>query len=324
VLRTINSYIESPIDGALPASLGSGFIRDRRFLQLLVVSIAGHLLVCAVAVNLDIWVSRHRWTRAEHRGELVKLIDLAVPTDRTPELRRAPDPIERADLSRFQYDPEHGDDVNLVSRSPKPTIARGSGLKLPAAKQVEDHLKTSSRGGEEGDRISEGRRTPPLTQPVAGATIPKPEAQVVGQAPIPQGSAPPPKASNSGPAVGPQPGAQGSARGDGTETTLLGLENVQAQFRAYVRAKIRQVNEKIMPRTWIAEVLNKKVSADFEVRLDRSGRLVSARRVRSTGYPRLDDVANDAIYMASPFEGFPPDAGDVIVLTVTVSYTPWR
>ena len=104
----------------------------------------------------------------------------------------------------------------------------------------------------------------------------------------------------------------------------MGLENVQAQFRAYVRAKIRQVNERIMPRTWIAEVLNRKVSADFEVRLDRTGRLVSARRVRSTGYPRLDDVANDAIYMASTFEGFPPDAGDVIVLTVTVSYTPWR
>jgi outer membrane biosynthesis protein TonB len=55
-----------------------------------------------------------------------------------------------------------------------------------------------------------------------------------------------------------------------------------------------------MPRTWIAEVLSKKVSADFEVRLDRGGRLLSARRVRSTGYPRLDDVANDAIYMAAP------------------------
>ena len=328
MLRTINSYIESPTAGGLPASLGSGFIRDRRFLRLLAVSIVGHLLLYAVAVKLDIWVSRHRWAAAAQRGELVKLIDLAAPADRTPELRRAPDPIERADLSRFEYDPERGDDVNLVSRSPKPTVARGNGLKLPVAKEAEDHAKGGSRGGEESDHISEGRPAPPVTQPVAGTPVSKPEAQMVIQAPIPQGSAPPPvqapKASNAGPGVGPQPGTQGSARGDGAETTLLGLENVQAQFRAYVRAKIRQVNEKIMPRTWIAEVLNKKVSADFEVRLERGGRLVSARRVKSTGYPRLDDVANDAIYMASPFEGFPPDAGDVIVLTVTVSYTPWR
>ncbi|HEV8483597.1 MAG TPA: TonB C-terminal domain-containing protein [Blastocatellia bacterium] len=328
MLRTIDSYIESPTDGALPASLGSGFIRDHRFLRLLAVSIAGHLLLCAVVVNLDIWVSRHRWTRTGHRGELVKLIDLTAPADRSPELRRPPDPIERADLSRFQYDPEHGDDVNLVARSPKPTVARGSGLKLPAVKEVEEHSKNSSRGGGEGNRTSEGRQAPPVTQSVTGSTVSKPEAQPVAQALIPQASAPPPvpapKASNSGQGVGTQPGAQGSARGDGTETTLLGMENVQAQFRAYVRAKIRQVNEKIMPRTWIAEVLSKKVSADFEVRLDRGGRLVSARRVRSTGYPRLDDVANDAIYMASPFEGFPPDAGDVIILTVTVSYTPWR
>ena len=328
MLRTINSYIESPTDGVHPASLGSGFMGDRRFLRLLVVSVAGHLLLCAIVVNLDIWVSRHRWTRTGHRGELVKLTDIAAPADQIPELRRAPDPIERADLSRLQYDPEQGNDVNLVSRSPKPTTAHGSGLKLPPAKDVEEHSKTSSRGGGQGESNADGRQSPPVTQAVTGSTVPKQEAQVVAQAPIPQPSAPPPvpapRASTTGPGVGPQPGAQGSVRGDGSETTLLGLENVQAQFRAYVRAKIRQVNEKIMPRTWIAEVLNKKVSADFEVRLVRGGRLVSVRRVRSTGYPRLDDVANDAIYMASPFEGFPPDAGDQIVLTVTVSYTPWR
>ena len=328
MLRTINSYIESPTDGTLPASLGSGFMGDRRFLRLLVISIAGHILLWAVVVNLDIWVSRHRWARTAHRSELVKLIDIATPADRAPELRRAPDPIERADLSRLQYDPEQGNDVNLVSRSPKPTTAHGSGLKLPPAKDIDEHSKTSSRGGGEGDRNSGGRQSPPVTQPVGGSTTPKAETQVVAQAPISQPSAPPPvpaaRPTSPGPGVGPQPGAQGSTRGDGSETTLLGLENVQAQFRAYVRAKIRQVNEKIMPRTWIAEVLNRKVSADFEVRLDRGGRLVSARRVRSTGYPRLDDVANEAIYIASPFEGFPPDAGDQIVLTVTVSYTPWR
>ena len=324
MLRTINSYIEDPTDGALPASLGSGFLRDRRLLRLLAGSVAGHLLLFAIAVKLDLWLSRPWEYSSAPRRELVKVIDLA-PFERSPELRRAPDPIDRADLSRFQYDPEHGDDVNLVSRSLKPTVARGT---LPVAKEAEDHSKTSSRGTGDGDHAAVLRQTPPVTQPLSGASVPKPEAQAVNPAPISQTQAPPPvpspKAGSSGPGVGLQPGAQGSARGDGPETTLLGLENVQAQFRAYVRAKIREANEKIMPRTWIAEVLNKKVSADFEVRLERGGRLVSARKVRSTGYPRLDDVANDAIYMASPFEGFPPDAGDVIVLTVTVSYTPWR
>jgi hypothetical protein len=149
-------------------------------------------------------------------------------------------------LSRLQYDPEHGDDVNLVSRSPKPTTAHGSGLKLPPAKYVDEQSKTSSRGGGAGDHIAEGRQSPPVTQPVTGPTSPKQEAQAVVQVPILQASAPPPvptpRASSSGPGVGPQPGAQGSARGDGTETTLMGLENVQAQFRAYVRAKIRIVN----------------------------------------------------------------------------------
>jgi TonB family protein len=102
------------------------------------------------------------------------------------------------------------------------------------------------------------------------------------------------------------------------------MYTVQAQYMAYVRARIRQVNERIMPRSWIAEVLSRKVSADFTVVLGRGGRFISARLVRSSGYARLDDVARDAIYIASPFEGYPPEAGDTITLTVTVYYTPWR
>jgi TonB family protein len=79
-----------------------------------------------------------------------------------------------------------------------------------------------------------------------------------------------------------------------------------------------------MPRNWIAEVLTKKVSADFEVLVGRGGRFISSQLRRSSGYPKLDDTARDAIYIASPFEGFPSDAGDSITLTVTVYYSPWR
>jgi hypothetical protein len=93
---------------------------------------------------------------------------------------------------------------------------------------------------------------------------------------------------------------------------------------AYVRTKIRKVNERIMPRKWIEDILPDKVSGDFEVLLGRGGRILSARLARSTGYSQLDDIAKQAIYIASPFEGYPKDAGETIALTVTVYYTPWR
>jgi hypothetical protein len=93
---------------------------------------------------------------------------------------------------------------------------------------------------------------------------------------------------------------------------------------AYVRTKIRKANERIMPRKWIEDILPDKVSADFEVLLGRGGRILSLRLARSTGYSQLDDVAKQAIYIASPFEGYPLDAGETITLTVTVYYTPWR
>jgi hypothetical protein len=93
---------------------------------------------------------------------------------------------------------------------------------------------------------------------------------------------------------------------------------------AYVRTKIRKANERIMPRKWIEDILPDKVSADFEVLLGRGGRILSSRLARSTGYSQLDDVAKQAIYIASPFEGYPLDAGETITLTVTVYYTPWR
>lgn len=327
MLRTINSYIEGRPDSGLPPSLGAGFFHDARFIRLLVFSIVGHLLFYAVIVKLDVWVSRHRWARSGTGRELVKLIDLAPPPDRRLELRRAPDPIKRADLDRFQFDPEHGDDVNLVSRAPKPSVARGSGLKLPAsAGRIEGRL-THSRGRSEGPGTQSQRQPPPVTPKIAAGGAPKPDAPVA-QTPLVQAAPPPPappvKSNSPASAPGRQPVTQGSPQGDGPESYVLGLHTVRAQYMAYVRAKIRVVNEKIMPRTWIAEVLNSKVSADFEVRLDHAGRLVSTRKVCSTGYPRLDDVANDAIYMASPFDGFPPDAGDIITLTVTVYYTPWR
>jgi TonB family protein len=93
---------------------------------------------------------------------------------------------------------------------------------------------------------------------------------------------------------------------------------------AYVRAKISKENERIMPRRLIEELLSDKISADFEIEIGRDGRLLSARLVRSSGYSQLDSVARQAIFISSPFEGYPQNAGDKIPLRVTVYYTPYR
>lgn len=104
----------------------------------------------------------------------------------------------------------------------------------------------------------------------------------------------------------------------------LALRQAQSQYIAYVRAKIYKVNEQIMPRRWIEDVLTEKVSAEFSVLLGRGGRIISAQLVRSSGYSTLDEIARQAIYTASPFEGWPQEAGETLSLTVTIYYSPWR
>jgi TonB family protein len=79
-----------------------------------------------------------------------------------------------------------------------------------------------------------------------------------------------------------------------------------------------------MPSDWIRDVLTQRVSADFEIMIGRGGQLLSARLTRSSGYPTLDDAARQAIYIARPFEGYPPGAGDTLTLKVTVYYAPSR
>jgi TonB family protein len=91
---------------------------------------------------------------------------------------------------------------------------------------------------------------------------------------------------------------------------------------ALVRAKIRKVNERIMPREWIKDLLRDKVSADFKLVIRRDGQILSVELWRTTGYSVLDDAARQAIFTASPFEGFPQAAGNTITMTVTVYFYP--
>jgi len=77
-----------------------------------------------------------------------------------------------------------------------------------------------------------------------------------------------------------------------------------------------------MPREWVRDVLRDKVSTDFSLSIRRDGRIASLQMTRSSGYRVLDEAARQAIYIASPFEGFPQNAGETILLTVTVYFFP--
>jgi TonB family protein len=102
------------------------------------------------------------------------------------------------------------------------------------------------------------------------------------------------------------------------------MQPVQAQYMARVRAKVSKINEANMPRDWVETVLTGKVSAIFSLTIKRDGRIQSLTLLRPSGYSILDGRAREAIYIASPFEGFPQNAGDTITLQVTVYYTPSR
>ncbi|HWP44444.1 MAG TPA: energy transducer TonB [Blastocatellia bacterium] len=309
MLSTLNKYIEDESAARRPALL-AWYERDRRFARLLAASVVCHLIFYVVVIQLDL---RSRDREPNYTGrpaELVKLIDVAPPPPSKP-LRAIVEPIERADLSRMEFDPERGDDIHLVSRSPRLGSQQGA-----ASAPGQMRKSAPSPPAEPG---------PPAFAPVRTNRIPPPTAPIIAQ--LPSVTAPPPPVPQQAvkPAAPPESDAPepGPARGRASQGTKnLGLQVIQSQYMAYVRAKISKVNERIMPRKWIQEVLTDKVSGDFELQLGRGGRILSARLARSTGYSQLDRVAREAIYMASPFDGYPRDAGDTITLTVTVYYTP--
>ncbi|HET9533371.1 MAG TPA: TonB C-terminal domain-containing protein, partial [Blastocatellia bacterium] len=262
----------------------------------------------------DLRSRERRLKSISRQQEIVKFIDVAPPPPSKP-LRSLVEPIERADVSRMEFDPDQADDVHLVPRSPR----------LGRRQDAEPAAGSTRRPA---PSAPPSQPAPPASAPVQANRIPPPSAPVVAQ--LPPNTTPPPPAPQQSASADTPPGGSNateirSPRGaEGQGTRELGLQVIRSQYLAYVRAKIRKANERIMPRKWIEDVLPDKVSADFEVLVGRGGRILSARLARSTGYSQLDDIAKQAIYIASPFEGYPPDAGDMITLTVTVYYTPWR
>jgi hypothetical protein len=288
------------------------------------MSVVVHLIFYAALIKLDSWAMMRAIASGKHQVSLVKLIEIAPPPDHVA-LRAAPESLERADINRLQFDPESADDVHLIQRSPKPTEQRGHSGRLPSADLIERQLR-ASRGGGGRDRVGQLTRQPipPQTSSIQANRIPQLDEAIVAQAPPTQAApvppAPSPKQDNLATNTGSPDAPAGTRRGTSSESSALGLEAAQGQYMALVRAKIRKSNERIMPRDYIKDVLRDKVSADFALVIKRDGQILSTRLMRSTGYSVLDDYARQAIYTASPFEGFPQAAGNTITFTVTIYF----
>jgi outer membrane biosynthesis protein TonB len=326
MLKTLDTYID---DSSTPTGLLARFwwllSRDRRFSLLFGMSVIVHLVFYAALIKLDSWAMMRAIQEGRRPVALVKLFDLAAPPDRASR-RPAPEPLERVDLGRLQYDPSSADDVHLVPRSPRPSERRGANAHLPAADLIEKRSKTiRTSAGLDRPGLANPQPAPPVTSSIQANRIGQLEEALATQTPPAQAAPAPPvpsqkpetSATGSGTSDTVQPGTR---RGSNSEPSALGLEAAQGQYMALVRAKISKVNERIMPREWIKDVLRDKVSADFSLVIKRDGQILSSRLLRSSGYPVLDGYARQAIFTSSPFEGFPQAAGNTIVFTVTVYF----
>jgi outer membrane biosynthesis protein TonB len=289
------------------------------------MSVVVHVIFYAALIKLDSWAMMQVIASGKRQVSLVTLIELAPPPERAT-LRTAPEPLERADINRLQFDPAAADDVHLVQRSPKPAERRGTSGHLPPADLIEKQLRASrGSGGRERPGPTTHQPTPPQPSSIQANRIGQLDEAVITQTPPAQAAPVPPAPSPKQDANTTNPGSSeaspvGTRRGSSSESSALGLEAAQGQYMALVRAKIRRVNERIMPREWIKDVLRDKVSAEFKLVIRRDGQILSAELWRPTGYSVLDDSARQAIFTASPFEGFPQAAGNTITFTVTVYF----
>ncbi len=304
---------------------------DRRITQIFAASAICHLLFYAMIIWLSWQAMRNHIAQPTRQPELIRIAELAPPADKMPSLRSHSEAIERADTTKFQYDPDNANDVSLTNRSPKPKTARGIETKLPSSSQIENQIK-ASRGAGDSDKpsTSNAASQPPEIPQVSATRPPQPDKSVAAQGiPTQTTPAPPaptaPKSAASGTTNNSQPTAQtGRPQGNSEESAAFALERARAQYNAYIRSKIIKINERILPKDFIETVLTNTASAEFELIIGRSGQILSTQLLRSSGYKQLDARAREAIQLAKPFEGYPPNAGDTIKVTVTIYYTPGR
>jgi TonB family protein len=288
---------------------------DSRFPAIVVSSIVGHLIFFSGLIILSYWSIKSIRHPLLAPDEKVTFLHLSPSTP----LRPPPELPDHVDTRHLALDP-HVDDTHLMARSPSPGLANGAGKsQLP-------NPENGRLGRDNHDAAAGSPRTtspqPPSSSPIQlGHAAQTDPATVSGLQAKPASPPPPPQGQNQRDAVADSTGKKPE---DSGASRQLGYRALESQYRAYVRAKIYQENQRIMPKGFIETMLADQVSAEFAVQLTQGGRLKSVRLTRSCGYRTLDDVARQAISLAAPFEGFPPEANDPMEIDVTVHYTPFK
>lgn len=308
MLKVLEQYIEGE------SASTKRYSADIRFRKILVSSVIAHVLFYGLIIQLDLMRKLEDVPPRQSRTGLVLVTEVGGPP-KSPPLRSIAEPLERADVRRMEHDPQHSNDKDLVASSPKLGNPEGTAQQSKAPKL--SAIKPPASSGAPASTPQKTGPTPPATTPIVAQTLPTPAP------PVPTGvlrnqnqntEAPPP--------VAPSVRAPESQESRGTRA--FSMDDVSGQYMALVRSKISKANERSMPRDWIKDILNNGVSADFQITIGRGGRLLAVELRRSSGYPTLDSAAREAIYNARPFEGYPQDAGEQIILTVKVSYAPLR
>jgi len=322
VLKTLNKYIEEQPSGGAVDRVRAWLRDERVFARLLVISVVLHIVFYTSIILLNSWEMRQIKPMRQQGSRLVVIAEIAPPQPPS-KLRTPTAALERADANRFEYNPQTANDTDLIARSPNPSSQRGSNGARPSARDVEEQIKRTRGGGASQSNPpdnSSGQQPPPVIAIVPSARAPQPAAPAAS---TPSVTPPAPPAPRPAPNNSPETAAD-TQRGTGSEATAFGTQRISAQYIAFVRAKVRRLNEVYMPRDFVDTTLSGEVSADFALVLNRSGHVVSLILVRPSGHKALDDIARQAIFNASPFEGYPQTAGDTIPLTVTVYYHPSR
>lgn len=330
MLDTLYKYVEDQsVSRSLLDSIRHWFAVERRFAVLLSLSVAFHILFYAMLIALNSWAMQQIKPIRRQPVEFAVLTEIAPPPKHST-LRHAPESLNRADMDHLQYDPEQANDTDLLSRSPKPSSERGNKGLLPLT-QTDLHQSMRARGSNPNSSFNQpsGQSGPPVISLTPTGQPPQAVTPTITSPPSIQPATSPPapeqRPSGGGTVTGSQePTQAGARRGDNNESSAYGIQRIEAQYIARVRAKVSKINEANLPHDWVATVLSDRVFVVFELTIRRGGRIQSLKLFTSSGYARLDALAREAIYIASPFEGYPQNADETITLTVNVYYTPSR
>ena len=211
-----------------------------------------------------------------------------------------------------KMEPESGASVVMIELAPVATAPSAPQTELPpgpaqveAEAQQEMHKEVETKPPDEPHEKEEPETpevSPPPPEPVREPVETKAEQQAVEKTEV--ATAPPSVAVEASQAAGPPIGAVSKTASAAIITwrrTLLG------QLQRFHRYPRRTRNE-----SGIAEV---------EFAIDRAGRVLSSRIIKSSGYAMLDEDALALIRRASPFPSPPADlSNDLLTMVVPVRY----